>query len=118
PEEHVGIVIGDITGHGLGASLLMAEMRACLRALALSCPGISEILTRANQLTREDFGADRFLTILFARLSPRTRALEYLNAGHPSGYILDRSGAVRAELKSSGMPLGLHPLTDFPVAST
>jgi sigma-B regulation protein RsbU (phosphoserine phosphatase) len=116
PEDHLGIVIGDITGHGLGASLLMAEMRACLRTLALNCTDVSEILARANRLTKDDFGGERFLTVLFARLSPRTRSLVYLNAGHPSGYILARDGSVRAELKSAGMPLGLHPLSEFPPA--
>ena len=116
PEDHLGIVIGDITGHGLGASLLMAEMRACFRTLALNCTDVSEILARANRLTKEDFGGERFLTVLFARLSPRGRSLLYLNAGHPSGYVLDRNGSVRAELKSAGMPLGLHALSEFPPA--
>lgn len=116
PEDHLGIVIGDITGHGLGASLLMAEMRACLRTLALNCTDVSEILARANRLTRDDFGRERFLTVLFTRLNPRTRSLVYLNAGHPSGYVLDRHGSVRAELKSTCMALGLHPASEFPEA--
>jgi phosphoserine phosphatase RsbU/P len=117
-EDDLGIVIGDITGHGLGASLLMAEMRACLRALALNCTDLGEILTRANRLTNDDFCQERFLTVLFARLSPRARSFEYLNAGHPSGYVMDRHGSIRAELKSSGMPLGIHPVTEFPPASS
>jgi serine phosphatase RsbU (regulator of sigma subunit) len=119
PMQHdqLGIVIGDITGHGLGASLLMAEMRACFRTLALSCGDVSEILARANQLTREDFGNDRFLTVLFALLNPQTGSLMYLNAGHPSGYVFSQNGSVRTELKSACMPLGMNPSTEFPPAT-
>jgi len=116
PGNHLGIVIGDITGHGLGASLLMAEMRACLRTLAFNCVDISEIVATANRLTRDDFGSERFLTLLFTRLNPHTRSLMYLNAGHPSGYVLDRHGSVRTELKSTSMPIGLHPVSEFPEA--
>jgi len=118
PDQHHGVVVGDITGHGLGAALLMAEIHVCFRALAENCTDTSEIFRRANQLTKEDFGRFRFLTVLFACLHPPTRSLVYLNAGHPAGYVLNRHGDVRLELKSSAMPLGIHPLTDFPSASS
>lgn len=113
PDNYLGVLTGDITGHGLGASLLMSEMRACLRTLALNCTDVSEIFTRANRLTRDDFGGTRFMTILFARLCAKSQSLMYLNAGHPAGYILDSNGNVRQELKSAGLPLGLHPDSDF-----
>ncbi|MEI8313904.1 MAG: SpoIIE family protein phosphatase [Verrucomicrobiota bacterium] len=113
PEKHHGVVIGDITGHGLGAALLMAEVHVCFRTLAEHCIDASEIFQRANQLTKEDFGNYRFLTVLFACLHPPTRSLVYLNAGHPTGYVLNRDGTVRVELKSSDMPLGVHPLANF-----
>jgi len=113
PDNQLGVLVGDITGHGLGASLLMSEMRACLRTLAYNCTDVSEIFTRANRLTRDDFGGTRFMTILFARLDVPTQSLVYLNAGHPPGYILDAQGEIRMELKSAGLPLGLHPETDF-----
>ena len=116
PDQHHGIVVGDITGHGLGAALLMAEMHVCFRTLAEHSINTSEIFQRANQLTKEDFGNFRFLTVLFACLHPPTRSLVYLNAGHPTGYVLNRHGIVRAELKSSDMPLGVHPLGSFPQA--
>ena len=116
PDRHHGVVVGDITGHGLGAALLMAEMHVCFRTLAEHCRDTSEILQRANRLTKEDFGRYRFLTVLFACLHPPTRSLVYLNAGHPAGYVMNRHGVVRTELKSSDMPLGLHPLASFPAA--
>lgn len=118
PDHHHGIVVGDITGHGLGAALLMAEMHICFRTLAEHSLNTSEIFERANQLTKSDFGNFRFLTVLFACLHPATRSLVYLNAGHPSGYVISRQGEVRAELKSSDMPLGVHPLAIFPQASS
>ena len=118
PDKHHGIVVGDITGHGLGASLLMAEMHVCFRTLAEHSLNTSEIFQRANQLTKEDFGRYRFLTVLFACLHPATRSLVYLNAGHPAGYVMSRQGEVRAELKSTDMPLGIHPLAIFPPAQS
>lgn len=114
PDDELAVVIGDISGHGLGPSLLMAETRACLRALASSTCDVCEILSRANRLLRADFGGERFVTILFARLDTRARTLEFVNAGHPDGYVLDAAGELRHVLKSKAMPLGLHPPSDFP----
>ena len=66
-------------------------------------------MTELNRVLLADVGDERFVTFALARLDPATRGLVYVSAGHPTGYVLDRSGEVKALLESSGLPLGLDP---------
>jgi phosphoserine phosphatase RsbU/P len=116
PEERWGVVIGDVTGHGIGPALLMAETRAYLRVLAMSHPDVGEILTHANRVLAEDIGIERFITMLLVSLDPATRMLYYANAGHPEGYVLDARGEAKFALKRTGVPLGINPTTEYPPA--
>src|SRR6266496_5348664 len=105
----VGIVVADVTGHGMGPALLMAETRAYLRTLAPNARDVGDILTRANRVLAEDVDFERFVTVILARLDPRSPSLAYASAGHPSGYVLDAAGHVKAGLKRLGVPLGIQP---------
>ena len=107
PREESFIVVGDVTGHGLGPALLMADVRAYLRALIPDHASIEDVLSRANRLLREDVGDFRFITLLIAGLFPSRRGLTFINAGHPSGYVLDRDGNIKADLSPSVPALGL-----------
>lgn len=111
--SRLGIVAGDVTGHGVGPSLLMAETRAYLRVLAHRREDVGEILTRTNKVLAEDVGAERFVTLFFARLDPVARALVYASAGHPPGYILDAAGNVKTKLPRTGAALGIQPETQY-----
>jgi CheY-like chemotaxis protein len=95
----IGIVVADVTGHGVGPALLMAETRAYLRTLALNARDAGDILTRANRVLAEDVDFER--------------SLDYASAGHPSGYVLDAAGHVKAGLKRLGVPLGIQPDIDY-----
>ncbi len=117
-EGRLGLVVGDVTGHGLGPALIMADARAILRTLARSFSDIREILIHTNDLLREDIGWDRFLTVFFGRLCPVTRQLAFLNAGHPPGIVLARDGTVVRELQSTLPALGIFPITDAPAPVT
>jgi serine phosphatase RsbU (regulator of sigma subunit) len=110
----IGAVIGDVSGHGFGPALLMASTRAYLRALARTHTDISELLTVANRILVDDVGPDHFVTLSFAVLDPVRRSLVYASAGHPTGYLLNASGAVKASLKSTSPPLGFLPDNGFP----
>ncbi len=103
----LGIVIGDVSGHGLGPAVVMAETRGYVRAFMRTLPGTGDVLRALNRALIEDLEDGRFVTMLLARLEPSTRVLTYANAGHPSGFVLGRDGGVRATLESSGTPLGV-----------
>ncbi len=109
----LGIVVGDVTGHGIGPALLMAETRAYLRILAGRRENVGEILTRTNGVLAEDVGAERFVTLFMARLDPQARTLVYASAGHPAGYILNEAGEVKQTLPRTGVPLGIKPDTEY-----
>jgi sigma-B regulation protein RsbU (phosphoserine phosphatase) len=112
----LGIVLADVTGHGVGPALLMAETRAYLRLLARNREDVGEILTRANRVLAEDVDFERFVTLIIAKLDPAARTLVFANAGHPSGYIIDAAGRVKASLKRTGVPLGIQPDTQYAAA--
>lgn len=110
------IVVGDVTGHGLGPALLMADVRAYLRALALAHDRIGDIVSETDQLLGADLGGERFITLAVVSLAPRGH-LTYLNAGHPDGYILDSGGRVAARLTAAIPALGLIRGTQIPDAA-
>lgn len=106
-DGQVGIVIGDVSGHGLGPAVLMAETRGYVRAFMRTLPGAADVLRALNLALIDDLEDGRFVTMLLARLDTRTRVLTYANAGHPTGFVLGRDGRVRVALESSGTPLGV-----------
>ena len=110
----LGVVVADVTGHGIGPALLMAETRAYLRLLALNREDVGEILTRANRVLAEDIGYERFITMLLVSLDPKARMLTCANAGHLPGYVFNSRGDIKTQLKRSGIPLGLKPDTHYP----
>jgi sigma-B regulation protein RsbU (phosphoserine phosphatase) len=113
PDGSLGLVIGDVSGHGLGAALLMTATRAYLRAAVRQESDPGQVLEAVNRYLLADVEEGRFVTLLFARLEPAMRTLTYASAGHPPGYVLNRDGAVRAVLQRTGCPLGV--LADAPV---
>jgi serine phosphatase RsbU (regulator of sigma subunit) len=112
----LGIAIGDVSGHGFGPAILMAETRAYLRAFAVTHKDVGEILNLVNQALVSDVDG-RFATLLLARLDAGQRSFVYASAGHPTGYILDASGAVKSLLKSTGIALGVMDEGEFSAAS-
>jgi phosphoserine phosphatase RsbU/P len=102
----LGIAIGDVCGHGLGQALIMVDSRAYLRSLAREHTDVGTILTALDQLLTPDLAPASFISLLLVRLDPHTRVVQYANAGHETGYLLDRSGSVKTALTSTGLPLG------------
>ena len=112
--ECLGIVIADVSGHGLGPSLLMAEARAYLRLVARGSGRPGEVLTRTQELLRDDLGRERFITLLFLRLLSAQRRLQFANAGHTAGVLIGQDGNVRTILGRTGRPLGRQGDTPYP----
>jgi sigma-B regulation protein RsbU (phosphoserine phosphatase) len=108
-DDSVGVVIGDVSGHGFGPALLMAAMRSYLRALALTHVDLGTIFGLLNRALCMDVPEGRFATLLLGRLDAACQTFTYASAGHPSGYVLDASGRMKQELGSTGVPLGILP---------
>ena len=102
----VGILVGDVCGHGLGPALHMIGARGALRALMNSSDSTGWITTQANKIVQRDTRHGRFITLLFVLLNPETRRLSFSSAGHP-GFVFDSSGRLKETLKSGQPPLGL-----------
>jgi PAS domain S-box-containing protein len=111
----VGLVVGDVCGHGIGPALFMAAVHSRLRALAECHVEIEDILARANAHLVEESEPGMFVTVFLGCLDPQARTLSYASAGHPTGYVLDASGNVKAELKSTAPPVAIDAESLFPV---
>jgi predicted ester cyclase len=107
-EGHVGLVVGDATGKGVPAALVMSSTRSMLRALARASNSPGEVLEQVNDLLVSDIPANMFVTCFYAILDPESGTLSYANAGHDLPY-LHRGRGEAEELRARGMPLGLMP---------
>ncbi len=103
----IGMIVGDVSGHGIGAALVMAQTRAYLRAFAKieSDPGV--LLTCVNQELAADLAQENYVTLIIARLDPHKNLLDYANAGHLPTYLLNSCGEVKHIMESTGIPLGI-----------
>ncbi len=106
PDGCVAIAIGDVTGHGIGAALIMAETRAFLRSFTKLENDPAKILTQLNAELLIDLQPEQFVTLMLARLNPSDCTLEYASAGHDPAYLLNSSGKIDSVLESTGLPLG------------
>ncbi len=108
PSGRLGLVVGDATGHGMPAALVMATARSMLRALAQTSESPGDVLRKANDPLVMDIPPNMFVTCFYAILDPESGRLVYANAGHDLPYV--RRGSDEAEeLRARGMPLGLMP---------
>jgi serine phosphatase RsbU (regulator of sigma subunit)/predicted ester cyclase len=108
PDGRLGLVVGDATGKGVPAALVMASARSMLRAVVQASdysPG--DVLSRVNDSLVVDIPPNMFVTCFYAVLDPKSGHLRYANAGHDLPY-LNRNGNAE-ELRVRGMPLGLMP---------
>jgi serine phosphatase RsbU (regulator of sigma subunit)/anti-sigma regulatory factor (Ser/Thr protein kinase) len=107
PEGRIGVVIGDVTDKGVPAAMVMAATRSVLRASAQRVVSPGAVLERVNELMCPDMPAKMFVTCLYGVLEPATGRFRFANAGHNLPYV--RTGSGSAELRATGMPIGLLP---------
>jgi serine phosphatase RsbU (regulator of sigma subunit) len=112
PEGRLGMVVGDATGHGMPAALVMATARSMLRAVSQTSNSPGDVLRRVNDPLFMDIPPNMFVTCLYAILDPESGRLLYANAGHDLPYLRRRSGDAE-ELRARGMPLGLMPGMEY-----
>jgi len=114
PDGSLGLVVADVTGHGIGPALLMSEARAVVRALASRMSSVAEVLTRANAFLAEDFEAGRFVTMFLGQLAPEEGRFRYSSAGHGEPVVYRGATGEFLQLGSTGPPLAVVPDAEFP----
>jgi serine phosphatase RsbU (regulator of sigma subunit) len=111
-DEHLGLVVGDVTDKGVPAAIVMATTRTMLRASAQRLDSPGEVLKRVNDVIVRDIPPNMFITCLYAILNLKSGLLRYANAGHDLPYRRRRRSSEAGgaeELRATGMPLGLLP---------
>ncbi len=108
PAGEIAVLVGDVSGKGVGAALLMANVQATLRA---RLPREQDLARLAGDLDRDLYAntpPEVYLTLFVGIVDPRTRVMRYVNAGHNTQFILRRTAGIEA-MSSTGRPLGLLP---------
>lgn len=103
----IGIVIGDVCGHGIGAAMIMVQTLASLRAIAKFETDLGVILTHLNQALVDNIDDTHYVTLILAKLDPKQHLLQYVSAGHIPAYLLKSSGDKDEILESTDIPLGI-----------
>ena len=112
PNHKLGIAIGDVSGKGIPASLLMASLQASLRGQAMAAAvNIDCMVENINGLIHAATPDNRYATFFYAQYDPACRCLSYVNAGHNPPMVLRKSngGGECIRLDAGGPPVGLLP---------
>ena len=104
---HFGFAIGDVSGKGIPAALLMASLRASLRGLAIAYSGaLAELMADLNRLIFEASSAERYASFFYGVIDPASRAFHYVNAGHNPPLLLRAGGEDVLHLEEGGLMVG------------
>lgn len=116
-EGRVGFCVADVAGKGVGAALLMSNVKAALVSAAAVEPKPDRLVTRVNRLLEQSVEPGRFVTLFFGSLDPATRRLDYVNAGHPAPLLI-RAGGGTERLSEGGTILGIDADAVYESGST
>ncbi|MEK6565748.1 MAG: GAF domain-containing SpoIIE family protein phosphatase [Bacteroidota bacterium] len=111
-DNRLALCLGDVTGKGLPASLLMANLQATLRGQTLVAGHPRECLSRSNILLYQSTSPEKFATLFFGILDSRNHQLSYSNAGHDHPFLISTDGSFR-RLDRGGMMLGAFEEATF-----
>ncbi|HEY8561557.1 MAG TPA: SpoIIE family protein phosphatase [Pyrinomonadaceae bacterium] len=111
------IALGDVSGKGTAAALLMSSLHAAIHAQVAAKSSLPEIVKAVNEYLSENTPANRFVTLFIAELDPHEGTLRYINAGHNPPLIGRTTGAVE-QLASGGFPLGIMPFAEYEIGET
>jgi sigma-B regulation protein RsbU (phosphoserine phosphatase) len=105
------VCLGDVSGKGLPASLLMANLQATLRGQSLLAPSACECINRANRLLYQSTSSEKFVTLFYGILDPTAHQLSFTNAGHENPFLLS-GGKSLQRLTEGGIVLSI--MEEFP----
>ena len=106
------VALGDVSGKGTGAALLMSSVHAAVRAQATTRLSASEVVGEINQYIYDNTPSNRFVTLFYSELDPRSHQLNYITAGHNSPLLVRTTGEVTT-LDIGGFPVGITPFADY-----
>jgi sigma-B regulation protein RsbU (phosphoserine phosphatase) len=105
-DGRMAVCLGDVSGKGLPASLLMANLQATLRGQTLVAQHPSECLLRSNKLLFESTSPEKFATLFYGIIDTTHQSINYSNAGHDWPFLIGRDNSIR-RFKTGGLMLGL-----------
>jgi sigma-B regulation protein RsbU (phosphoserine phosphatase) len=111
------VALGDVSGKGTAAALLMSSLHAAVHAQADIHNSLAKTIGAVNRYLVESIPANRFVTLFYAELDPKNGALAFLNAGHNPPLIVHAGGTME-QLAAGGLPLGIMPNADFREGNT
>ncbi len=114
PNASFGLCVADVSGHGLGPSLLMASVRASLRTLLLEHTQPQQLLELLGRAIHDDLQPGAFVTMVLAVLDPLQHRLEFANAGHGPAFVYSPSKQSFENLDATGVPLGVLEVACYP----
>lgn len=106
------IALGDVSGKGTAAALLMSSLHAAIHAQSASHDSLVATISAVNRYLADNIPANRFVTLFYAELDPESGSLSFLNAGHNPPLIVHAAGTVE-QLASGGLPLGIKPDAEY-----
>ncbi len=112
PDGRLVVALGDVSGKGTSAALLMSSLHAAVHAQVASCRPITETIGAVNRYLADNTPANRFVTLFYAELDPLTGSLSFINAGHNPPLIAHEGGTLE-QLGAGGLPLGIMPDFDY-----
>ena len=108
--EKVAVVVGDVVGHGVGAALLMATVRALLRSSFNQSETTVETIQNVNTLLNKDTETSgSFVTLFYLEVEPTLKRVRWIRAGHDPALTINRRTGEISELKGEGVALGVDP---------
>jgi anti-sigma regulatory factor (Ser/Thr protein kinase) len=108
PGGSIGLVIGDVAGHGTEAASVMGQARMAVRAFSLEGHTPDVVVGRVHQLLRSLYDGEQMVTMLYLALNPLTWEATIVNAGHPPPLLIDPSGGATYLESPTGLPVGLN----------
>jgi serine phosphatase RsbU (regulator of sigma subunit) len=110
-DSRFGVALGDVSGKGLQAALIMAKLQATLRALASDYDSIGELITKMNAIFHREGLPNSFASLIYAEIASDSGELRFVNAGHYPPVLLAADGT--KELQKGEAALGLMPSTRY-----
>ncbi len=107
PDGDLGLAIGDVSGKGVSAALIMSSVQAALRVAAPIEDDLAHLVQRLNALIYRSARGRKYATFFFGRYNPETGLLRYVNAGHNPPFVVTEGRL--EELSSTGKPIGIFP---------